>query len=284
MISMTGFGQGSASDGDGQLQIQLSAVNNRTWTLHLRSDLHDLALDESVRQELKRELVRGSVTAHLIYVPAHALGLDLEQLEKAWRELAERARALGAPPPTLEAVAHLLPSQRSQGASVAGALLRPALAQAIAAVQAMRAQEGAALRRDFLLHAATLRQLRQTCGEQAAARAALYRVSLAERLRQVLDGQALVTPEILVRELALHAERIDVTEELVRLGAHLDALDALLAGSDEASGRKLEFLLQEIGREINTTAAKANDAALTGTTLQAKYVMEQMKEQAANIA
>jgi uncharacterized protein (TIGR00255 family) len=121
-------------------------------------------------------------------------------------------------------------------------------------------------------------------GRAAAGRTAAYRDSLAARLREVLQGQAAVTPEHLVRELALHAERIDVSEELVRLAAHLDALDALLASPEEAVGRKLEFLLQECGREVNTTGAKANDAALSALTLEAKYVIEQMKEQAANVA
>jgi uncharacterized protein YicC (UPF0701 family) len=281
---MTGFGQGSAQDQHGQLQVQLSAVNNRTWSVHLRSDLHDLSLDERIRQELKAQLVRGSLTAQVAYHPNRTLGLDLERLDAAWRELAARAHALGAPPPALEAVAGLLPAGRAHAASQAAPLVEAALAQAIQALQQMRAQEGAALARDLLSHAADLRRMRTILAEQATARAAHYRQSLQERLAQVLTAQVLVTPEHLVRELALHAERIDVSEELVRLSAHLDALDALLASPDDAIGRKLEFLLQELAREVNTTAAKANDAALTASTLQAKYVIEQMKEQAANIA
>jgi uncharacterized protein (TIGR00255 family) len=110
-----------------------------------------------------------------------------------------------------------------------------------------------------------------------------YREQLLKRLSEVLAGQALVTPEHLVRELAIHAERIDISEELVRLGAHLEALDGLLAGGSEI-GRKLDFLAQEIGREINTTGAKANDVALTALVLEAKLALDQIKEQAANVA
>jgi uncharacterized protein (TIGR00255 family) len=116
---------------------------------------------------------------------------------------------------------------------------------------------------------------------RAAERMPLYREGLQRRLAEVLAEQ--LPPEVLARELALQAERIDVTEEQVRLGAHLDALDALLADSAEI-GRKLEFLVQEIGREINTTGAKANDAQLTGFVLEAKLALDQLKEQAANLA
>ncbi|HEX3132927.1 MAG TPA: DUF1732 domain-containing protein, partial [Planctomycetota bacterium] len=116
----------------------------------------------------------------------------------------------------------------------------------------------------------------------ADARAATYRATLQARVNELLKDVTL-TPEQLVREVALHAERIDVTEELVRLAAHVDALDALIASEDDQQGRKLEFLLQEIGREVNTTGAKSNDTTLTNLVLEAKAQVEQMKEQAANL-
>jgi uncharacterized protein YicC (UPF0701 family) len=283
MLSMTGFGQGLARGADGEVAVQLAALNNRSWTVHLRSDLHDLALEELVRGELKRHLLRGSVTAQVAWRPARTLGFDLDQLEAAWRELAARARACGAPPPALEAVAPLLPQARATPVSCRG-LLEEALLAAIRALGAMRQVEGEALARDLTAHARTLRQRHAELSRLAAARMPAYREALLARLREVLGASSLVGPEQLVRELAVHAERIDVSEELVRLATHLDALDALLASQEEAVGRKLEFLLQECGREVSTTAAKANDAAMTTAALDARYVLEQMKEQAANIA
>lgn len=271
LLSMTGFGQGAAAAPAGHATIQLASVNNRSLAIHLRSELHDVALEEAVRHELKAALVRGSITAHVAWRPTQALTLDLDRLERAWRELAERARGLGAPAPSLEAVANLV---RHGGAH----------AQAIAALRAMRAHEGAALARDLDAHVASLRAITARMRTAAAGRSAAYRESLAARLREVLAGQAAVTPELLVREVALHAERIDVSEELVRLDAHLAALGQLLAAPDDACGRKLEFLLQEVGREVNTTGAKANDAALAALAVDAKYVIEQMREQAANVA
>ncbi len=100
----------------------------------------------------------------------------------------------------------------------------------------------------------------------------------------MLQGAGAVSPEVLVRELALYSERIDVSEELVRLAAHLEALAALLAHGDEPIGRKLEFLLQELAREANTVCAKANDSALTALALCGKGLIEQLREQSANLA
>ncbi len=282
MLSMTGFGQSAGSDADGQLSVQLAALNNRSWSVHLRSDLHDLALEEIVRSRL-RAVVRGSLTAQISWRPNKALAVDLDAIERAWRALAERAKRLGLPPPPLEAALTLVPSARFAQA-VPKALLERALEEAIAALMNMRRAEGEALARDLISHGRTLRRLHAELARLASMRMPTYREALLARLREALAGVAAVTPELLVRELALHADRIDVSEELVRLATHLDALDALLVSAEDALGRKLEFLLTECGREIATTAAKSNDAGMTKVTLDAKHVIEQMKEQAANVA
>jgi len=284
MLSMTGFGQGRTSGAAGVVTVQLSAVNNRAFAIHLRSELQDLHLDELIRQELRQALVRGAVTAHVAFQSAHVLAIDHQRLAQAWRELATLARDLGADAPTLPAVAAMLPGTRSATDAGVEALLRPALAEAIAALVAMRAAEGAHLGRDLANHAAALRRHHATLTSLAAGRGAAYREALHARLREVLAGQAAVNPEALVRELAIHADRIDISEELVRLASHLDALDRLVAAQGEPVGRKLEFLLQECLREANTIGAKANDAALAQAVVEAKYELEQMREQAANVA
>jgi uncharacterized protein YicC (UPF0701 family) len=283
MLSMTGFGQSAGSAEEGELLLQLAAVNNRSWNLHLRSDLHDLALEELVRTRLRAMLVRGSLTAQISWRASKALTVDLDAVERAWLELSARAKRLGIPPPPLEAAAALVPSARV-GQAVPSALLARVLDEAIAELTKMRRAEGEALARDLISHGRTLRRLHAELTRLSSMRMPSYREALLARLREALAGVAAVTPELLVRELALHADRIDVSEELVRLATHLDALDALLVSAEDALGRKLEFLLTECGREVATTSAKANDAAMTKVALDAKHVIEQMKEQAANVA
>ncbi len=288
MLSMTGFGAGAASDARGRMAVQIAAVNHRGCQVQVRGDLRDLALDELVRAEVRSALQRGSITVQVHFHPAHSAALgERGALTTAWRELAALAAELGAPQPALEHVAALV-AARAPAVGLAGDgledLLRRALAVALAEVLEARRREGAALTAACGAQAANLRALLPKLLAAAAARSSAYRETLAARLREILAGLAVVSEEALLRELAMHAERIDVTEELVRLAAHLDALDALLAGADDQLGRKLEFLLQEIGREINTTGAKSNDRALTALVLEAKALVEQVKEQAANIA
>jgi uncharacterized protein (TIGR00255 family) len=282
LTSMTGYGEGRASDGRGVVEVRIASVNHKNSQVVVRGDLRDLLLEEELRHEVRAALVRGSVTVQVTIHPARALMLDPQRLAAAWRELAEVARQVEAPLPTIEGVAHLMPALRSADEDWGG-LVRAALREALVGVIRVREKEGEALRAALRGHAATLHSLAARIAEAASARAGRYRVSLQERLSEILAGQAAITPELLVRELALHAERIDVTEEQVRLAAHLAALDTLLAEGGEV-GRRLEFLLQEIGREINTTGSKANDAALQALVVEAKVALDQVREQTANLA
>ncbi len=285
MLSMTGFGTGRATDACGEVRVALSAVNNRAWQVQFKSELGDLALDDELKQLLRHALIRGSVTVSIQVFAAATVNVpDREALAAAWRELAALARELGAPPPALEHVARAVPSRAPTTAW--GELARAAMGQAIAALQQTRTVEGLALSKALLSHAATLRDLHRQITRRAGERLPAWRDSLLKRVTEVLAEQASITPEHLVREIAIHAERIDVSEELVRLTAHLDALDVLLSCTNSSGeiGRKLEFLAQELTREINTTGAKANDAALTALILDAKLVVDHVKEQAANVA
>jgi uncharacterized protein (TIGR00255 family) len=283
MLSMTGFGAATAKDAEGDVSVQIAAVNSRSCQITLRCEIRDLALEEAIRRQVRESLVRGSITVHVGWQSGQALLLDTERLLGAWREMAALAQRLGAPTPALEQVASLQSFTRAHGGRGVERTALAALDQALLAVQAARRAEGGALLAAFTGHATQLRGLLGEMRAVAAGRAGRHREALEQRLREVLGAHP-VPDEVLVRELALYADRVDVAEELVRLAAHLDALDALLAGPDDGLGRKLDFLLQEVGREINTTGSKSNDAALTRVVLEAKGALEQMKEQAANVA
>ena len=282
MRSMTGFGAGLAEGAGTVVTVQIASVNHRGIQVQVRSDLRDLALDELVKQEVRSVLQRGSVTVQVAVRSQQVLAIDRARVAAAWEQLASLGRELGAPLPTIDRVVSLVTGDRDSSGAGHEALLRAALAIAISEMQVQRQREGTALATAFRTQAATLRALLPKLRISADARAAAYRTALQARVGELLKDVTL-TPEQLVREVALHADRIDVTEELVRLAVHVDALDALIAGDDDQQGRKLEFLLQEIGREVNTTGAKSNDSALTNLVLEAKAIVEQMKEQTANL-
>jgi uncharacterized protein YicC (UPF0701 family) len=284
MLSMTGFGTGRVSDADGEVAVQIACVNHRGCQVQVRGDLRDLALDELVRQEVRTALVRGSITVQVTASVTNDAGFDLQGLAAGWRELAGLAARLGAPTPSLEQVALLGSGGAPRVAVASEARVRAALAQAIAGVLSERQREGEALGRHLRAIAGQLRAAMPALEQASRLRLARLRESMLARLRELLDGAAVIGPEHLVRELAIHSDRLDISEELVRLAAHLDALDLLLDASDEPVGRKLDFLLQEFGREINTIGSKSNDRALTALVLEGKSLIEQLREQAANVA
>jgi uncharacterized protein (TIGR00255 family) len=284
MLSMTGFGAATVPWGPGAVTVQVGSVNSKGLTVTVRGDLRDLVMEEAVRRQAREALARGSVTVHVAIATGRALAIDRERLGQAWRELSGLAHELGAPSPALEHVAGLPGLGRAGGEDAGlGEAVQAATARALADVQAARAREGRALLADCLAHARELARLHREMGPVAAARLPKAREALAARVREALAGSP-IPDEALAREIALIADRLDVAEELTRLAAHLDALEQLLAGPDDGLGRKLDFLLQEVGREINTTGSKSNDVALTRLVLAAKGLLEQLKEQAANVA
>jgi uncharacterized protein YicC (UPF0701 family) len=283
ITSMTGFGRARAEADGRTVEVQIASVNNKGIQVAVRGDLRDLALDEDLRRRCRERLGRGSVTVQVAVSMAGA-PIDRARLAAAWRDLKSLADELGAPAPTLEQVAHLLPGGRETDAGSPAALALTACAAALDALVAARAREGAALAAVFRELAAKLRALLPRLGEAAAVRLPKARAALVQRIAEAYAQAALPAPDpaLLVREVALIAERIDVAEELARLASHCDALDAVLAAGGEI-GRRLEFLAQEFGRELTTTAAKANDPALTVLTVDGRLLVDQLKEQAANV-
>ena len=281
MQSMTGFGS-ARNETDGQvITVQIASVNNRQCRVSVRGDLRDLALEEQVRSRTQERLQRGSITVQIGIQTTAALGQDLSSIRAAWRELAAAAAEDDAPVPSYDLAARLVSRSDDQN-TVAAEVVLAVVDEALAACVAMRATEGANLHAVMVGLADELTSLRTQMGERAAGRVERWRERLLERLNEVLRDRAEITPEHLIRELAVYTDRIDVSEELDRLDSHLAQLRELLARKD-AVGKQVEFLLQEFGREINTTGSKANDADLQRVVVDAKSVLERLREQAANI-
>jgi uncharacterized protein (TIGR00255 family) len=171
--------------------------------------------------------------------------------------------------------------QVTLSADEAWPLLEKALAGALALMVERRETEGAALARELTGLRAVLTGQVDTVGRRVPAAVERRAVRLTERMRAMLDGAELDQAR-LAAEVAVWADRTDVSEELARLRAHLTQLAALLAG-DEAVGRTLDFLIQEINREVNTIGSKADDLEISQAVIAAKATLEKMREQVQNI-
>ena len=286
---MTGFGRGTGSIGSYTLTAQVSSVNRKTLDLAIRLPDEWESLESLIGEQVRKVASRGRVSVLIELVGARGAG-EIVWDEKEVNAAIDRLTALAASrglafAPTAELLWSVANSQRT------AALLPPVedakpevadvVAEALRGFVAMRAQEGEALLVDFITRLAVLRGHVDAIAVRAPGVAPTYRDLLMQRLRQAgleLD----VNDDRVLREVALFADRCDVTEELTRLRSHFEQFAALLR-SDAEIGRKSEFILQEIGREVNTIGSKANDLMISRAVIELKNELERVREQIANV-
>jgi uncharacterized protein (TIGR00255 family) len=277
--SMTGFGRGVAEQGGTVATVDLRAVNHRYLDLKLRGSLAP-ALEEAISSKIRGALERGSIAiaVHVTGSPGSSR-IDQEAAKRAHAHLAQLAQALGVAPPELGLVL------AQPGVLVAAddrhddPIVLRALDAALAQLDQMRHAEGAALAFELTSRFDELATLRARIAELSAGAPALAQKRLAERIARL---GADVEPHRLAQEVAMFADRADVTEELVRLASHLDQARALVAAQG-AVGRRLDFLVQEIGRELNTVGSKSALADITSAVVEAKATLEKLREQIQNV-
>jgi uncharacterized protein (TIGR00255 family) len=284
---MTGFGRAVVDDaaGQGRLRVEVRSVNHRGLDLKVRAPYPDAFCEAEIGRAVRAAVERGSITVHIREEAAPARGsIDEERARRVYAALDKLRAELGiAEPVSLGAVAAFMTAGGGGGleGEALWEALRPAVEQALVELVATRRREGAALADDLR---SRLHRLRALVGQIRAAAAGLperFTRRIEERLAG-LRGQPGFEPGRVAQEAALMAERLDVTEELVRLDTHLGHLDELgrAAGS---VGRKLDFIVQEVGRELNTIGSKAQDAQVAGLVIDSKAELEKLREQAQNI-
>jgi uncharacterized protein (TIGR00255 family) len=284
---MTGFGRATTDveSGQGRLRIEIRSVNHRGLDLKIRAPQPDAFCEAEIGRAVRAAVERGSVTVHIREEAAAArAGIDDGRARQVYAALEKLRAELGiAEPVGLPAVAAFM-STGAAGGLEGEALweaLRSGLERALAELVATRKREGAALTEDIRGRLALLRALVGRIGAAAATLPERFARRIEERLAS-LRGQPGFEPARIAQEAALMAERLDVSEELVRLETHLQHLDELVRASG-AVGRKLDFVVQEVGRELNTIGSKAQDAGVAGLVIDGKAELEKLREQAQNI-
>lgn len=287
MNSMTGYGRATATIEERTLTVQVSAVNRKTLDLTVALPEAWEDLEPAVLAEVRKAVVRGKV--HVSFeVTGGSAGalLDGDRVDAVLQQLAAWAQARGIPfAPTTELLWQIASAQEGVGglpsADEARETVIRAVQKALREFSVMRAKEGEALLVDFLGRIERLRGHLEAIATRAPAIAPAYRDQLLQRLRTAgleLD----VGDERVLKEVALFADRVDVTEEITRLRSHLHQLHDLLRAEGEV-GRKGEFILQEVGREIHTIGSKANDLQVSQRVIEFKNELERVREQMANV-
>lgn len=291
---MTGFAAASADVGGLRLSVELRSVNHRFADLRLRVPPELGPHEGAIRRRVLDRIGRGRVDLYVGLAAPDGGGRCavqvnrplLEAALRAWTRIRDEWGLSGEP---AAATVLGLPGMFSSAPAAAEwdeahrAVLERTLDAALERLEQERRREGALLGQELAGRCAAMRERLQALRCAATGLAARHRDRLVERLH-ALAPEVRLDPARLAQEAALLADRLDVTEELVRLDGHLGQLAALLSGDDdEPVGKRIEFLLQEIGRETNTVGSKASDAALVGGVLALKAELEKAREQVQNV-
>lgn len=286
--SMTGFGAGHGASGGEEIDVEVRSVNHKFCEVKVRAPRELAALELEATKAVKERLARGGVEVSLRR-PGPAGGLaprvDVALAESYARAFGEIGARLGLPGVTLadvigaEGVVRL--EERAVDLAAAREALQGALAAALGALVAMRAREGEALGRDLVGRLDRVEALGERVAVLVPAALESHTARLVERVQELARGIA-VDPARLAQEIAILADRTDVTEEITRLRSHLAQVRGLLA-SGEPAGRKLDFIVQEMHREVNTIGSKSQSAEIAAAVVEMKTEIERMREQVQNV-
>jgi uncharacterized protein (TIGR00255 family) len=290
--SMTGYGRAEATGTRLALAVECKSVNHRHLDIALKLPRAIGTLEPDVRRLIQDALVRGrvdvsvsvsSVAAGALTSLSFDMKLAREYTEMA-RRMAEELQLEGGPSLGWVLAQPGVISREAEptvSADEAWPLLEEALSRALGELRARREAEGAALSLELLALHAGLCTHTDTMAELAPAAVERRAARLRARIQAML-GESVVDENRVLTEVAVWAEKTDINEELARLRTHLDQLVLLLRGGGSV-GRTLDFLAQEMNREVNTIGSKADDLELSQAALAAKGIIEKMREQAQNL-
>jgi uncharacterized protein (TIGR00255 family) len=292
MKSMTGYGRGDSSQDGFKITVELSSVNRKQSEISVNLPREMEMLEAQIRDVINRHISRGRLTVRVsLHAGAGNLAARMHlnvPLAKAYaRELNRLAQQLKLRDPvTLDQLARA-PGVLQTDEQIAEEEdfwpgVEKALRTALAAMVRMREREGAHLEQDLLKRIRVMRKAAAKVEQQAPEVAKRYREQLVERIRSAGLEAPGADDERLLKEVVYFADRSDITEELTRLQSHFQQFDDCLK-SKEPVGRMLDFLAQEMNREVNTIGSKANDKLVSREVVTLKAELEKFREQAQNV-
>lgn len=289
--SMTGYGRKEVDEASVHFVIEVRSLNNRYLDVQVKSPRNLAAMEARVKKSVQEHFSRGRFDVFITRNGEHARNGKLvvnellaERYIGALKDLKARFGLSGEVELSMIVGFQDIISvaEEQEDADAQWNVLSKGLTQALDELDKMRTEEGSALTRDILERLGIIDRLITAIQTKSPATVEHARKRMSETLNKILTEQP--DPARLAQEIAILAERTDVTEELTRLKSHMRQFRSLLSdAAGEAVGRKLDFLLQEMGREVNTIASKAMDAEIAMDVVNAKAELEKIREQAQNI-
>ena len=282
--SMTGYGRGSAGKGDKKVTVLIKAVNGRFLDVKIRGLDIDPADEKAVRDVISEKLIRGTIHVNLEMdngIKTQSLSFNEERFEAIERILLDIQKKYGRHLDMGDIInAGDLFTHVDNGA-LGGKQLAAAISKACAEVIQMRQSEGEKLKKDFLDRLDILKSVLSQIEIDLPIEFEKRETKFKDRIAELLDNTAIDESRI-AQEIAMLAEKADVTEEVVRLKSHFGQFSEMLS-DEEPAGRRLNFLLQEMSREINTIGSKSSSEKIVNHVITMKDEAEKMREQIQNI-
>ncbi|MFN2531279.1 MAG: YicC/YloC family endoribonuclease [Pyrinomonadaceae bacterium] len=291
MKSMTGYGRGTVTGDDFTVSVDLKTVNNRFLDVHVRTSTELSSLEPQIKRRINSRLSRGRVDVTINFERTTQLSYELNRpliagYLSALKQMQEDFSIPGVLDISLIArIPGALQPARNGLDSRMIAALEQAIDEGLDELQKMRQQEGEALRIELAERVQKIEALVPKIEQSAAGLADAYRIRLQKRIGELVNrgGQAIeLDPSRLAQEVAYLADRSDVSEEMVRLRSHLSQFQDALDSTNE-TGKMLDFLLQELNREANTTLSKSTDLTVKEAALAIKAEVEKLREQVQNV-
>ncbi|OPL15738.1 MAG: hypothetical protein AVO39_07205 [delta proteobacterium MLS_D] len=290
--SMTGYGRSETACGDKSLIVEIKSLNHRNLEMSVRIPNGLGELEIMIKKKIAERVSRGRVEAVLRFetgqgaAESSVLQLNMPLIRDYYAVLEQIRKELNLQDPvTLELVSSVKNGIYAAEPEYTNESVRPAIEQgvdnALSALTDMKEREGALLYRDFLDRIDSIKRWRDFLDSRSPRVIVEYRQRLTDRLKDLTTGLELDETRI-SQEIALMAEKTDITEELVRLDSHITQFRDLLDGTEPA-GRRIDFLIQEMHREINTIGSKSSDLDISRTVIDVKTELAKLREQAQNI-
>lgn len=291
ITSMTGFGRGEFSNEVYNFRVEIKAVNHRYNDIVVKMPRHIGYLEDNVKKIIKTEISRGKIDVYinLDYINESAIEIKVDiPLAKTYKtaleglseelNLEDNVRLfniLGLP--------EIIKTERRElDEDIAWDCLKEALNMAIKDIMEMKIVEGEELKKDMVSKLNRIETIVLEIEERSPLVVLEYKDKLKERIRELLDKEITIDEDRITSEVVIFADKSNINEEIVRLKSHIKQFLSMLDEKDSI-GRKLDFLIQEMNREINTIGSKANDVLISQNVVEIKAELEKIREQVQNV-
>jgi len=286
-ISMTGFGAADAQWETWICQVEIRSVNQRFLDIRCRLPFGFQTMEPEIKKQIKAVSSRGKIDCSIKLekgASEEKLKLNLERAQRYYELLTEfealSGRKVGVDARDLSSLNIIEENKSGEPPEKCEKMIRECLSRALEGLQEMKEREGQAMQSDIQQRLSSCGNIVNSIEKLSQAEPERFRDRLQERFSQLTEGVE-INPERLEQEIALLADRLDISEEVVRFRTHLEHMDEIL--SQREVGKKAEFLMQELNREVNTMASKSNHAGISQSSVEIKSELEKVREQLQNI-